>query len=115
MKQFLLAAFVALTLSGCGTWIYKIDIPQGNYLSQDDVNKLRVEMSKEQVAYVLGMPVVKNPFKQNKWHYVYIFKSGMNGKTNRKELVVIFENEQLSKIEGDFEVPEDFSISLENS
>jgi len=115
MKQILIIFILSLSLSGCSTWIYKYDINQGNYLNQDDVNKLRVNMTKEQVQFVLGTPVVQNPFKSDKWHYVYTTKSGKTDLTKRKELIVSFEADALTAISGDFEQPEDFNKSLDEN
>lgn len=115
MKQILVIFILSLSLSGCSLWIYKYDINQGNYLNQDDVNKLRINMTKEQVQYVLGTPVVQNPFKSHKWHYVYTQKSGKTNLTKRKELVVNFDGDSLTTISGDFDVPEDFNKSLDEN
>lgn len=106
--------FLSLILSACSTWVYKYDIAQGNFLNQDDVNKLRVEMSKEQVEYVLGSPVIENPFSSDRWHYVYTKKSGKTNNTLRRELIVTFKDEKLFDIEGDYKKPEDFDQALEN-
>ena len=67
-RVFIVAA--ALLLSACSSWVYRIDIPQGNYLEQKDIDKLQIEMTKEQVKYVLGSPVVIDPFNDNIWHYI---------------------------------------------
>ena len=54
-----------ISLSACSSWVYRIDIPQGNFLEQKDVNKLRVAMTKEQVQFVLGNPVAENSFDKD--------------------------------------------------
>ncbi len=115
MKQLLITFFLAFSLSGCSLWIYKYDINQGNYLNQDDVNKLRINMTKEQVEFVLGSSVIENPFNSDTWHYVYTNKSGKTDKTSRKELVVNFSGDVLTSISGDFEQPEDFNKSLDEN
>ena len=106
---------VGLFTTACTDWIYRIDVPQGNYLDQKDVNKLRVAMTKEQVRFVLGNPVVQDSFNSNTWYYVYDMKRGMRkrGEDVRKELIIRFEGERLLDIEGDFEKPEEFDIPLD--
>lgn len=47
-----------LSISACSSWVFRIDLPQGNYLEQKDIDKLQVGMTKEQVKFVLGSPVV---------------------------------------------------------
>ncbi|MBU2882860.1 outer membrane protein assembly factor BamE [Psychrosphaera sp. B3R10] len=113
MKIFL-AIFISLALSACSTWVYKYDITQGNFLNQDDVNKLRVEMTQEQVKYVLGTPVLENPFSSDKWHYIHTNKSGKTDITIRRELIIIFKDGKLFEIEGDYKRPEQFETPLES-
>jgi len=102
------------SLSGCSNWIYRIDIPQGNYLDKRDVEKLRVQMTKEQVEFVLGKPVINDLFNQDTWYYVYEIKRGMKGfgEDLRKELVLRFEDNKLISVNGDFDVSEDFDTPL---
>ncbi|WP_394176661.1 outer membrane protein assembly factor BamE [Thalassotalea litorea] len=97
--------------SGC---VYRIDVPQGNYIEQKQIDKLQVGMTKEQVKFVLGNPVVVDAFDDNRWYYVYDFKSGRNEAfDSQKKLVLTFENETLASAEGDFEVPESFYTPMQ--
>jgi len=54
---------IVLSLSACSSWVYRIDIPQGNYLEQKSIDKIQVGMTKEQVRFVLGSPVVIDAFE----------------------------------------------------
>lgn len=104
-----------LSISACSSWVFRLDIPQGNYLEQRDINKLQVGMTKEQVKFVLGSPVVLDTFDNNVWHYVYRFKSGRDSKFNsNKKFVVTFENDKLVSAEGDFELPESYHTPMVN-
>lgn len=107
---------IVMLSTACSDWIYRIDVPQGNFLDQNDVDKLRVEMTKEQVVYVLGNPVVQDSFDENTWYYIYDMKRGMKkrGKDIRRELVLVFENNRLSSLDGTFEEPEEFNIPLDS-
>jgi len=106
---------VALALSACSSWVYRIDIPQGNYLEQKDIDKLQIEMTKEQVKFVLGSPVLVDAFYDDTWHYVYKFKSGRNEKLNAtKKFIVKFKDNKLVSAEGDFELPESFYTPMIN-
>jgi outer membrane protein assembly factor BamE len=110
-----LAIVIALSVSACSSWIYRIDIPQGNYLEQKDVDKLQIGMTKEQVKFVLGSPVVADAFNKNIWHYVYRFKSGKGEQFNaQKEFIVTFEEDKLITAKGDFELSENFSVPMVN-
>lgn len=107
---FLIAALSSL--SACSSWIYRIDIPQGNFLEQKDVNKLRIAMTKEQVLFVLGSPVAANPFDSETWHYFYSLKRG-TGEHFEKTLIVEFKDNKLQDIKGDFEKSADFNTPLD--
>jgi outer membrane protein assembly factor BamE len=102
-------------LVGCSNWIYRIDVPQGNFLEQRDVDKLRIGMTKEQVLFVLGKPVVNDAFDQDTWHYVYDLKRGMRkrGEDIHKKLVINFMDDRVFQVRGDFEVSEDFNTPID--
>jgi len=109
-----LLSFVLLS-TACSNWIYRIDVPQGNYLDERDVEKLRISMSKEQVIFVLGHPVVGDSFNDNTWYYVYEMKRGMKkrGEDFKKELIIKFEDGRVTSVIGDFELSEDFNTPLD--
>ena len=65
-RNILVVIAASLMLSACADWIYRIDVPQGNFLDERDVSKLRINMTKEQVVYVLGKPVVEDSFDHDK-------------------------------------------------
>ncbi len=115
LTKTLISALCILTLSGCANWIYRIDIPQGNFLDEKDVKLLRIGMTKEQTAYVLGNPVVKDSFDEDTWYYIYQIKRGMQsrGKNLRKELIIDFDQGRIAKVSGDFELGEDFNTPLD--
>jgi outer membrane protein assembly factor BamE len=101
-----------ISLSACSSWVYRIDIPQGNFLEQKDIDKLRVAMTKEQVKYVLGSPVASNAFDNDTWHYFYALKSG-KGSNFEKQLIVEFKDDKLQDIKGDFDKSADFNTPLD--
>ena len=115
LYQYLVIAAVLFTTTACSNWIYRIDVPQGNFLDERDVKELRVGMSKDQVVYVLGHPVVEDSFNKNTWYYVYDMKRGMEkrGKDFQKQLILEFKDEKLVSAEGDFELSEDFDTPLD--
>ena len=110
-----IALSAILVLSACSSWVYRIDIPQGNFLEQKDIDKLQIEMTKEQVKFVLGSPVVIDAFNDDVWHYVYRFKSGRDEQLNREKVFVLtFKDNKLVSAEGDFELPESFYTPMVN-
>lgn len=117
MKSAYIIVILVATLftTACSDWIFRIDVPQGNFLDQKDVDKLRIEMTKEQVEFVLGNPVVEDSFAPNTWYYVYDMKRGMSkrGADVRRELRLNFVDNKLISMEGDFEESEEFSTPLD--
>ncbi len=114
-KIWLAAALTAATLSGCSVFdslVYKIDIPQGNFIEQSQVEKLRVAMTREQVEFILGRPVLRDSFADNTWYYVYQFKSGRTNEITRKELVIKFEQDKVASVSGDYTLSELFDTPL---
>jgi len=98
---------VVLLLAGCGgnilqfPGVYKIDILQGNIITQDMVDQLRPGMTKRQVIFVMGSPLVTDPFDQDRWDYVYNYQPG-GGERVGERLTVFFENDALVLITGDY-------------
>ena len=113
MKKIFLILLTLTVVSGCSSWVYKYDIVQGNYLNTRDIDKLRVEMTKEQVKYVLGTPVVSNSFRDDDWHYVYTIRLGKTDEFVKKELIVHFVDGKVNKVTGDFDQPKDFNTPLD--
>lgn len=101
---------IALSLSACSSWVYRIDIPQGNYLEQKSIDKIQIGMTKEQVRFILGSPVVVDTFNNNTWNYVYSFKSGRSKKLDiQKSFTIKFSDDKLISANGDFKLSENFN------
>ncbi|MBQ4831735.1 outer membrane protein assembly factor BamE [Pseudoalteromonas sp. MMG010] len=108
----LIITFTFSSLAGCSSWVYRINIPQGNFLEQSDVDKLRINMTQEQVIFVLGKPVAEDAFDKTVWRYVYSFNIGRDNE-QRKSLTLNFENKRLVSLSGDYKEPEEFNTPLE--
>src|SRR5918992_5863245 len=100
-------AFVAAGMTGCsfvpripGITPYRMEIQQGNYVSQEMVAQLKPGMTKEQVRFILGTPMVTDIFHSDRWDYVYWRETSTGGREHRK-LTVLFENGQLARLDGD--------------
>lgn len=115
MKLVSLALIAALSLTGCSSWVYKYDIPQGNFLDKGDIDKLRKGMTKEQVEYVLGRALLRSPFSSDRWRYVHTVKSGITDETSRREVIVNFVDNKLESVEGDIKASEDFNKALDET
>ena len=98
----ILVALTAITggfaLQGC---VYHMPIQQGNFLEQRAVTQLQVGMTRSQVRYLLGTPMVPDSFDRDRWDYLYYLKLG-NMSTNilHRHLVVYFADDKVSKFDN---------------
>lgn len=79
---------------------YRIDIRQGNYVDQEMVARLKKGMTRDQVRFALGTPLVADVFHSDRWDYVYTFKPG-KGEPQQRVLSVFFAGDRLDRVEGD--------------
>ena len=79
---------------------YKIDIQQGNVITQEMVDQLRPGMTRAQVQYVMGTPLLEDTFNKNRWDFVYSMQPGNEART-QTTVTVFFKNDVLASIEGD--------------
>lgn len=81
--------------------VHKFDIQQGNVITQDMIDQLRPGMTKSQVRFVMGTPLVSDTFNEDRWDYYYSL-SPSNGEEVRERMAIFFENDQLVGFRGDF-------------
>ncbi|MCR5085628.1 MAG: outer membrane protein assembly factor BamE [Succinivibrionaceae bacterium] len=98
----------ALLAQGCA---YRADLAQGNFVEQEAVDSLRYGMSADQVRYVLGSPMLVDPFDSSRWYYVHFLREGW-GDPEIKNLVVLFQGSTLVDISGDFKRPAEFDAGV---
>lgn len=104
IKQFLLVLAILFMTTSC---VYNLAIQQGNLIEQKDVDRLRFELSKKQVVFVMGNPVVDDSFSDDKWVYINTFVDRNKGIDSSKRLELFFEDDKLVSAQGDFEIPDD--------
>ena len=92
---FLISA-VSLLGSGC---VYRINIQQGNYLDQVAVNQVKEGMTRSQVRYLLGTPMVADSFNKERWDYIYYLKKGRTRHVDSRRVTVYFEGEKVAKLD----------------
>ncbi len=97
--RFVLAALVLAALSGCGL-VYRIDIQQGNYVTDDLAAKLHQGMTKAEVRQLLGTPLLNDAFHTDRWDYYFANKHGARGSDTPSRLTIWFENEKVAHFVG---------------
>ena len=90
------ALILTLILSGC---IYKLDTRQGNFIEDVKVEQVQLGWTRDQVIYLLGSPMIKDPFHQAQWDYVYYFRSGDGKETERKRVTIYFTDDKVARVE----------------
>ncbi len=97
----LIVSSLAVVVTGCSNYIpaYKIDVQQGNILTQEDVDQIRIGMDKNKIQYILGSPTITDPFHAARWDYVYTLKQGYK-QLHKKNISLYFEKDILVKTSG---------------
>lgn len=101
-----------------GSWkpplVHRVDVQQGNVVDQTMINKLKPGMDKKQVSFILGTPLLQDPFHSNRWEYLYSFEPG-GGQRKQRHITVYFVDDKLAKITGDIEVTNTPTVTDEES
>ena len=95
MNKIISILALSFLLSSCS--VYKMDIQQGNSISNETVSQLKKGMSKAEVASLLGNPLLKDNFRSNRWDYIYYTGRGRTS-SKQQSLTLIFANEQLIQV-----------------
>jgi len=106
----LTTSLLLLSINGCAylpelsnlqfPGVYKINIQQGNVITAEMVDQLRPGMSKRQVVFIMGTPLIHDPFHQDRWDYLY--SASLKGNLREQERIALhFENDKLSHFDGD--------------
>lgn len=103
MRRTLIGLLLLATLAGCSDFpgVYKINIPQGNNISQETIDQLRPGMTTAQVRYLMGTPLVVDTFSPQRWDYIHTYKKGWDKRT-QGHLSLFFIDGKLSHYSGDF-------------
>ena len=104
MKKLLIiiTCLASLPLSGCSDRlriVHKIDVQQGNVVNQDEVDQLEIGMTRNQVQYIMGSPIVVDVFHQDRWDYMYFLQPGY-GERQQERVTLHFEGDSLASVTG---------------
>lgn len=108
LTKLVIASLLVIPLAGCGGWSnpvaklnpHRIEVQQGNLVTQEMLAKLKPGMTPSQVRYLLGTPLIVDPFHKDRWDYAYSLRKG--GKViEQRRITVLFENDKLKSVEGD--------------
>lgn len=91
----IISLFFSQFIASCA---YKPDVQQGNTLDDKQIAQLKIGMSPQQVTFIMGTALLKDPFHKNRWDYLYTYAKGQ-AKAERSLLSLYFKNDRLSKID----------------
>jgi outer membrane protein assembly factor BamE len=101
-----------LVMAAC---VYRIDIQQGNLLKDKDIAQVEVGMTRSQVQFLLGTPMVSDSFHHDRWDYAYFLRKGRSPDVDRRWVVVYFDNDRVSRIERDLTLqPTEAHLNLDD-
>lgn len=107
MRKLLIPGVLFATLlTGCGSveklpFVHRIDVQQGNVITQEMIDQLKPGMTKRQVRFTLGSPMIVDVFHQDRWDYVYRMAPG-KGEIEQKRVSLYFKNDALTQVAGDY-------------
>ena len=99
---------LAVALPGC---VYRVDIQQGNLLDVEQVDQVEVGMTRSQVRFLLGTPMVIDSFDADRWDYVYSLRRGHSREVTRRHLVVWFDGDKVARVEEPIPLPRPVSAT----
>jgi len=91
---------------------YRINIVQGNFVSREAASQLREGMTRDQVRFLLGTPLLTDVFHANRWDYVFSFRRGSTPVVQQRRYTVFFQDDKLVKFSGD-ELPSEYELIAE--
>ena len=103
-RKWTVILFMAIVLtigSGC---VYRANIAQGNLIKEEDLEQVEVGMTKNQVRFLLGTPMIDDPFSKERWDYIYYITIGRRDATFKRWVSVFFEEDVVSEIRTDQEL-----------
>ena len=103
MKKLLIivTCFASLGLAACARTglVHKIDVQQGNVVTREQVSQLEPGMTRRQVRFIMGSPMVTDVFHQDRWDYIYRFQPGY-GELSEERVTLYFKDDALDHIAG---------------
>ena len=101
----LFLTFLCLALaSGC---VYRATVSQGNLIKQEDLDQVEIGMTQKQVRFLLGTPMIDDPFSRNRWDYIYYLRIRRDDASQKRWVSIYFEDDLVSEIRKEQELSPD--------
>ena len=107
MRKLLVLALIFSTLAFTSACVYRASIAQGNLIEQDDLDQVEVGMTRNQVRFLLGTPLIDDPFHAARWDYIYYIRIGRDNAAFKRWVTIVFENDIVTEVTKDQELNPD--------
>ena len=97
-------SLLIISVGGC---VYQANLSQGNVIKQEDLDQVEVGMTRGQVRFLLGTPMIDDPFHENRWDYVYYLRIGRDKAIMKRWVSISFAEDRVSEITADQELNPD--------
>lgn len=104
MRKIIHLALIITALSLSSGCVYRANISQGNLIKQEDMDQVEVGMTRNQVRFLLGTPLVDDPFHQARWDYVYYITIGREAAAFKRWVTIVFEDDVVTEISAEQEL-----------
>ena len=101
MTRYLIIAIILMSLAASSGCVYRQAIAQGNLVEQEDLDQVEVGMTRNQVRFLLGTPMIDDPFHKDRWDYVYYLKIARDDATFKRWISIYFEEGLVSEVRDD--------------
>jgi outer membrane protein assembly factor BamE len=99
LRKLLPRSFAVTIVALATACVYRIDIQQGNVLEEDAIEQVQVGMTRSQVQFLLGTPMVADSFHRDRWDYAYYFRQGRSREIERRWLIVYFDGDRVVRLD----------------
>lgn len=106
-RKSLIAILFLMTLLTTTSCVYQASLSQGNLLKEDDLEQVEAGMTRNQVRFLLGTPMIDDPFHAERWDYIYFLRLGRDKATFKRWVSVYFEGDNVSRVVRDQELAPD--------
>ena len=100
LKSYLLVILITLS-SAC---VYQANVAQGDFIEDKYLDQIELGMTRNQVRFLMGTPMIDDPFHENRWDYVYYLTIGRDKALVKKWVSVLFQDNKVSKINKDLDL-----------
>jgi outer membrane protein assembly factor BamE len=100
-RALLLITAGTAALTGC---VFRVDVQQGNLLDEENIEAVQVGMTRSQVRFLLGTPVISSPFHPDRWDYMYFLRPGRSRRPIQRWVIVRFDGDLVKEVQRDVPV-----------